>query len=222
MSRKETKDNAIRLRKEGHSYSYISKKLDVPNGTLSYWLSDIPYKPNEETKKRIKSSVEKMIAVKRGQRDKSLEKAKKEALQDIGKLNKRDLFMLGLGLYIGEGTKSHGITRVINSNPKVINLAIRWFEEVCGLEKDNFSITLHIYPDNNKDECLKFWSKYTNIAVSQFGKTQIDIRKKKKSKRGKLPYGTAHLTVRGNGKKEFGVFLSRKIGEWTNLVLDNK
>ncbi len=128
--------------------------------------------------------------------------------------------MLGLGLYIGEGTKSHYIIRVINANPKVIRLAIRWFEDCLGLSKKNFSLRIHLYPDNDVEKCLKFWSKYTNIPISQFRKTQIDTRKKKESKRGKLPHGTAHLTVKSNGKKEFGVFLFRKIREWSNIALD--
>lgn len=220
MARKEAKEKAIKLRKEGHSYSYISKKLDVPNGTLSYWLSSVLYTPNEETQKRVRFALDKMIKIKKAQKCESIMRAKKEAVKDIGELSNRDLFMLGLGLYIGEGTKSHGITRVINANPKVIRLAIKWFEKSLGLNKENFSLTLHLYPDNSKKECLKFWSEYTNIPVSQFGKIQIDKRKKKESKRGKLPHGTAHLTVRGNGKKEFGVFLSRKIKEYSNIVLD--
>ena len=45
------KEKAIKLRKEGYSYSYIKDKLGISKGTLSYWLRDIKYVPNEYTLK---------------------------------------------------------------------------------------------------------------------------------------------------------------------------
>ena len=128
--------------------------------------------------------------------------------------------MLGIGLYIGEGTKTHDIIRVINSDPKIIKLAINWFENACGLKLENFRMRIHLYPDNDLNECLDFWANASGIPLTQFQKTQIDLRKDKKlSKRGKLPYGTAHLSIKSNGAKEFGVFLSRRINGWMKEVL---
>lgn len=109
---------------------------------------------------------------------------------------------------------------VVNSDVRIINLAIRWFEDICGLTKDNFRLSVHLYPDNNVNECLDFWARSTGIKKSKFGKTQIDKRMNKKmAKRGKLRYGTAHLVVRSNGDKRFGVFLQRRIGAWMDIVL---
>ena len=90
----------------------------------------------------------------------SIDSAKKEAKKDIKYISRRDLFMLGLGLYIGEGTKTHDIVRVINANPQVIQLAIKWFKEICGLKEKNFRIRIHMYPDNNEDEWVVEYSDY--------------------------------------------------------------
>ena len=128
--------------------------------------------------------------------------------------------MLGIGIYIGEGTKTNDSIRIINADPKIIRFAVKWFEQACGLSRKNFSLRLHLYPDNNTKRCIKFWSNSSGIPMSQFQKTYIDIRKDKKMfKRGKLLYGTAHLSIRSNGKKEFGVFLARKINAWIGEVL---
>ncbi len=81
MARREDKEKAIRLRKEGHSYSYINKKLGIPNGTLSYMLSDIPYKPNKETKKRIQENINRIAEYSKKEREKSKEQAQKEAIK---------------------------------------------------------------------------------------------------------------------------------------------
>lgn len=108
----------------------------------------------------------------------------------------------------------------MNSDPEVIKTAIKWFKEVCDLNTENFTLTIHTYPDNNLKETINYWSKITGIPKKQFGKTQIDRRtNKSKKKRGKLPYGTAKLSVKSNGKKEFGVFLHRRIMGWIEASL---
>ncbi|MFC1775571.1 hypothetical protein ACFLY0_01820 [Patescibacteria group bacterium] len=145
--------------------------------------------------------------------------ARKEAKKDIGRINNRDLFMLGLGLYIGEGAKTQSLIRMINANPDVIRLSIGWFKNVCGLSDENFSVAVHLYPDNNIKESLQYWSAVTNLPLRQFGKTQIDRRENKKmAKRGRLPHGTVHLTIKSCGNEKFGVFLSRKIQAWSDEV----
>ena len=220
-----TRSNSIhkkvfKLRKEGHSYNYISQQTGVSKSTLSGWLSGIPYTPNKITIERIGKARAASGRVKAKQKLDSIEKADAEAKNEIGEIKKRDLFMLGVGIYIGEGTKTNNIVRIINADPKIIKFAVKWFEEICGLSRDNFRIRLHLYPDNNIKKCIQFWSDISGIPLSQFQKTYIDIRKDKKMfKRGKLPYGTAHLSIKSNGKKEFGVFFSRKINGWIKEVL---
>lgn len=79
----------------------------------------------------------------------------------------------------------------------------------------NFTLTIHTYPDNKIAEDINYWSKVTEIPKDQFKKTQIDKRKNKSSKKKRLlPHGTVKLVVKSNGKKEFGVFLFRRIMGW--------
>ncbi len=214
------KEKAFELRKSGFSYSYISEKVKITKGTLSAWLSNVPYVPNDEMILKMGKARTASGFAKHKLKLQSLDEANKQAKEDVGVLSRRDLFMLGLGLYIGEGTKTHNIVRVINANPKVMSFAVRWFKEVCGLKNSNFKLRLHVYPDNNINESIKFWSLATSIPENQFQKTYVDIRSGKKMfKRGKLPYGTAHLSIRSNGRREFGVFLARRINGWINEVL---
>lgn len=220
MDRKELKNRAIKLRNEGYSYTAISQKISVAKSTLSDWLSDLNYTPNQETLDKIGKARIASNAFKKRAKLSAILAAKNQAEIDIGSITKRDLFMLGIGLYLGEGTKTHNNVRVINSNPKIIALAIKWFCEVCGLTMGNFKIRLHLYPDNNIEECQRFWSLQTKVPRNSFYKAHIDVRKDKKNfKRRKLPFGTAHLSVRSNGKKEFGVVLSRKVNAWIEKVL---
>ncbi len=223
MTKVHAKAAAIELRKAGHSYNYIADSVRVSKGTLAVWLADVPYTPNFETIERIGKARAASGEVKSRLKRESFQRARLEARADIDRLSHRDLFMLGLGLYIGEGAKSTLQTCFVNSNPAIVNLLIKWFIKAVGLKKENLRIRLHIYPDCSEDGSLQFWSETTTIPRSQFLKTVVDWRKDKKAfKSGKLPHGTAHLSVNSLGEKRFGVFLARKILAWSDEVLGTK
>lgn len=214
------KEKALKLRNQGDSYNLISDKLGISKSTLSGWFKDIPYIPNEKVLKRIKMGPHISGRMRHKIKVDSILKARSIAKIELGKLSKRDLWMAGLGLYLGEGSKIYEHIRVINSDPKIIGLAIKWFKEICGLEAKNITIAIHLYPDNNIKTCLDFWRKSTRLPREQFRKTQIDKRvDKSNKKKRKLPYGTAHLSIVSNGNPECGVFLHRKIMGWIDVVL---
>lgn len=219
----EIKREAMQLRRKGYSYTHISRETGVSKSTLSGWLAKIPYQPNEETVATIGKARAASGLAKSRLKLESILNAQAEAKKEIANLSARDLFMVGLGLYIGEGSKSHSVVRIVNANPQIILLAIRWFNEALGIPKDNFSLRVHMYPDSNEKEVLTFWRKETGFSPGQFRKSQVDYREgKKSSKNGKTPYGTAHLSVNSCGQKEFGVFLSRKIEAWSEEIFNNK
>ena len=217
--KKSLKEKALVLRKSGWSYNIISQRLGISKSTLCNWLKDVPYKPNEEVAQRIKNGPVKSAIKRHNQKIEAIKHAKKIAASEVGQITERDLFMLGVGLYIGEGSKVYETVRIINSEPEVIKLAMNWFRVACGLKTDNFSIAIHLYPDTPKKEALKFWSSLTGIPIKQFGKTQIDTRdNKSRKKRRQLAHGTAHITIRCNGEKNKGVFLHRKIMGWIEEI----
>lgn len=214
------KEKAINYRKQGYSYNMISQKLGFAKSTLSDWLKEISYRPNKEVEKRIGLGRTKSAQYRHNQKINSIKEIKGIAKKELGKLTKRDLWLLGIGLYIGEGTKLQENAQVTNSDPEIIKLIIKWLREICNLNTENFTIAIHTYPDNNIKNTINFWSKTTGIPEKQFSKTQIDRRiNKTNKKKRKLPHGTARLTIRANGKKEFGVNLHRRIMGWIEATL---
>lgn len=212
---KNIKEKAIALRKKGYSYGMILDEIDVSKSTLSSWFKDIPFIPNKEFITRVKRGFFKSGQIRHNQRVASIKKIKSLAKVELGKISERDLWMLGIGLYIGEGSKAYEMIRVINSDPKVIKLAIKWFINICDLKIENVGITLHLYPDNDIKKCVQYWSKATNIPEQQFRKTQVDRRINKSIKKNRmLPYGTAHVSIVSNGNSDFGVNLHRRIMGW--------
>lgn len=216
----QVKEKAINLRKLGFSYSLISIKTGIPKSTLNYWLKKVPYKPNKIVLKRIQESPIKSAKILRERRLYNIKVSKEIAFKELGKVTKRDFLMMGIGLYIGEGSKnSTQMVRISNSDPRVIKLIIAWLISACGLSINNLRIAIHTYPDLDIEKTLEYWSNITHIPRKQFRKTQIDNRLNKSTKNiGKSLHGTAHITVNSNGQKEFGVFLFRKIMGWIESI----
>lgn len=210
---------ALSLREKGWSYNLISEQLGVPKSTLSYWLRAIPYTPSQLVLKRIRDGSKKSVDYKRNNKKQSLELASRLAIEDVGKLNTRDLFILGLGIYIGEGSKSNETVRIVNSDPWVIKTGVKWLTQVCKVPIENLVISIHGYPDTDLAEATRFWAEVTGIPPHQFMKPQIDARLGKSTiKKGRSPFGTAHLQVKACGSKELGVFLHRRIMGWINTA----
>ncbi|MCX6790115.1 MAG: hypothetical protein NTV60_01150 [Candidatus Kaiserbacteria bacterium] len=213
------REKALALRKQGFSYTYISSKTGLSKSTLSGWLTEIPYTPNKETVSAFGKARAAASARRAKLRQESIQDIRKIAAKDIGKINDRDLFIFGLGLYLGEGCKSNSQVRMVNSDPRVIQSTIAWFR-MLGVAKSQFRLRLHLYPDSDVKQSLQFWSRTTSIPVSQFQKHQIDSRiDKKVKKQRKLPFGTVQLTVQSGGRKEYGVLFFRKIQLWNEAVL---
>jgi len=209
------KTEAQKLRDAGYSYNMIYLKLGVSKGTLSNWFRDRPFAPNHEVLNRIQYGPIKSAEKKHNLKVKEIKDLLNVGIKQIGNLSKRDLWLLGLGIYIGEGTKSYDIIRVANADPMVIKIAIKWFKEIIGLSNENISIRLHLYPDNDEAVCIKFWQNITGLPSKSFYKVYIDQRNDKiKIKRKKLPFGTAHINIKASGNSAYGVKLSRRIAGW--------
>lgn len=216
------KIKAQKLRKAGNSYSMIGEQLRISKSTLSNWLNNIEFFPNQEVIKRVGQAKLKSALFKQKAKLADIESGKKEAIKDIGALSARDLFILGIGLYLGEGSKAIEEVKIANSDPEIIKLAIKWLTDSFNLNVKNFKITLHDYPDNDVEESKVFWSKQTQIPIEQFSKTVLDRRvNKSATNKRKLLYGTAHLYVKKGDTNLIGVrSLHRKIMGLIKAVTD--
>lgn len=214
------REKAENFRDAGYSYNMIRSELNVPLSTLSGWLSHRPFTPNRKVIDRIKYGPIKAAAASHKARLERIADTKAAAIKEIGAISKRDLWMVGIGLYIGEGAKSIENVRIMNSDPAVIRLALRWFREICGLNNDQIAVNMFIYPDTSKGKAIAFWQDITGLPKKNFGKTIIDLRtNKRRHAKGKLPFGTIQLRVRANGDTTKGVVLFRRIMGWSDALL---
>ncbi len=218
MVSKELKAEAFHLRKIGHSYKYIEAQLGISKSTLSGWFSGKEFTPNQFTLDKIANGPKISAQLRIKARVQRTLKIWQTAEQQLGTLTSRDLLILGIGLYMGEGSKTNSIVRFSNSDPLMIKLFIKWSTESFGVSSQNFALRIHTYPDANIGTVEKYWLKTTGLPKSSLRRTFIDKRTNKVQKSGKLPYGTAHLTIFAAGNTKHGVELFRLIEGYIRAV----
>lgn len=193
MSKTLMRQKAIELRLEGKSFGQIKTVLNVSKSSLSIWLKNYPLS-EKQLKALIKPNpirYEKMRKTKALKKQKRLDEVYEKMSVKISKLSDRELFVVGLFLYWGEGTKSsESILAFTNTDPDMVKFFVKWLN-LFGIDNKKMKARLHLYTDMNVEKETLFWSKYLNIKIDNFNKPQI-----KKSKLSDITYkhGFGHGT----------------------------
>jgi len=119
-------------------------------------------------------------------------------------ISKKDieLFNLGIGLFLGEGTKKSKFNVVLaNSDPNIINLFLKFLRKICRVKEVKIKAWLNVFDDINVKKATEFWSKKTGVPLSKFSKPAIR-KSKGGSYKNKSVYGTISVFVSNIKLKE--------------------
>lgn len=221
--KKELRSKAVELRvKKEMSYSAISKKLNVPKSTLSYWLNEYPLSEEKILELR-RAGWEKGEASRERYRNTMREKRKKMEGEEYKKwkvyfknINTKDLMVAGLMLYLGEGGKKNSSqVSIANTDPKVIEIFLHWLETCFLVPRTEAKVQLHLYESMNVVKERKFWQNTLRLKKEQFYKSSV--RKLK-------PHSFTYSATMGHGTCSvyiFGVERKRKVMMAIKAFLDS-
>lgn len=222
----EEKEKAIELRKSGLSYKEILEQIPVAKSSLSLWLRSVKLAKRQKqrlTAKRL-AAVIRGGAAKREQRIALTKEIKDTARKEIGKLSKRELFLIGVALYWAEGSKEKEYksgSRVVfsNSDPYMINIFIKWLLEVIQIPKEKIYFAIYIHESHRYrlEEVKKYWLKYIDFNLENFKYTYFKKNKINTKRRnvGNIYFGLLRLMVIDSST------LNRKIQGWTEGIYGN-
>ena len=164
------------MRKQGKSYNQIKQEISVSKSTLSNWLKEYPLSKelinglranSEQRIERFRKTMERKHAAR-------LKEVYETEKKNIFPLSDKEIFIFGLGLYWGEGTKREmKELSISNNDPALINFFIYWLEKSFNIPRKRIKILLHLYSDMDIKKEMVYWSKILNIPLSQFNKPYI-------------------------------------------------
>ncbi len=187
MDRQELRRQAVRLRKQGKTYSEIQNNLrmTIPKSTLSYWCCSIPLPLNYQRRIRdynefnLSKARKIALAVIKVKRKKYLKLITNRNEYLATALKNKDTAKIALAiLYLGEGAKNpkRGSLMFGNSDPFIISLFLRLLRYCYDVDESKFRCTLQCRADQNIKKLEKFWSQITKIPSARFYKARVDPR----------------------------------------------
>ncbi len=87
-------------------------------------------------------------------------------------------------LYWGEGSKNTNSLIFTNSNPKMIRSYLTLLRKSFELDESKFRALVHVHEYHEDIEIKKYWSKITNIPLSQFSKSYLKPHTSKNIREG--------------------------------------
>ncbi len=212
MSKLHLKKQVVKLRKLGKSYSEINKIVPVSKSSLSLWLRDISLSKKHRERLRKRKTDAARIYASAALRNKRIIASKNtiiNAWDESKKLMTNPLFILGTSLYWAEGGKTQEFISLSNSDEYIIKSALKWLRDFCNIPKTKIKAQLHIHSLHSRIDAEKYWSKLTDIPLTNFNKTYIK-KTSLKHRKNILYNGTLIIRVHNSGL--FRKFIGWKLG----------
>ncbi|MER5969313.1 hypothetical protein ABT112_06155 [Streptomyces sp. NPDC002055] len=218
QAKTELRERARELRRAGETYDAIAARLGVSKSSVSLWVRDLP-KPDRRAD-HARLMAEARWAPHRRARDITRQQTKLAAAQQVGRLTDRELFLIGVGLYWSEGTKSKPArpserVRFINSDPDMIRVYLAWLRLLgVGRERLGFHVAIHESADAAAAE--RYWAELVGADAAAFGATTLKRHNPRTVRTNTGPAYRGCLTV----SVRDGADLYRRIeGWWYGIVV---
>ena len=214
------KEKAIKLRKQGFSYSEILKEVLVAKSTLSLWLRSVGLAKKQKqrlTEKRLTAALRGAKA-RKDHRIAVTKEIKDKARNEIGKLSKRELWLIGVALYWAEGAKEKPWSvnvdlKFNNSDPLMIIFFLKWLKKICLVSPQDIIYELYIHETANWKDAARYWSKIISIPPQ---KIRVYFKHNKIKTKRKNTGNDYHGLIMVRVKKSTN--LNRKITGWAEGI----
>ncbi len=212
---------AREMRLQGMTYDRIQLELGCSKSSISLWVRDLP-KPDRPPRTREEASA----IAKRGweatmrQREIERQQTKLSAAREIGAMTDRELFLVGVGLYWAEGTKSkpHRLSEAvvfINSDPDMIQTYLAWLS-LLGVQPERIRYRVMIHESAQVADAERYWASLVGVGVDTFEKTTLKKHNPKTVRKNTGEHYRGCLVIRTLK----GADLYRRIeGWWYGIVV---
>lgn len=169
----------------------IARQLNVSAGSVHRWCKDIPLTDTQKNRLDGNGQPLQMAQLRRAAEAHSA-KARSRAARSfdegahlVGALTDRDLLLLGIGLYWGEGSKRQvGSVSIANMDPCVHAQFLRWIG-LLGARLDAVTARLTISEEANLLQEEHWWAERLKLPLTCFRRaiTRISPTSQRKTRR---------------------------------------
>ena len=175
------------LRRQGFSYGFLTKELNVPRSTLHSWMkvAGIARQWTRGDNKLHLKEIRGLAAVaNRAKRNKRIMIIAERLKKEISESDFNNKFLLKTVLsilYLAEGSKTRGQVMFANTDPKLSLFFITLLRKCYEIDESKLRIRLHLHYYHNIKKTKQYWANLLKVSEEKFGK--IYIKKRSKTKR---------------------------------------
>ncbi|MEN8233973.1 MAG: hypothetical protein ABFR89_03515 [Actinomycetota bacterium] len=185
------------LRRLGLTYGEIREFIPVPKSTLSYWCRDIELTADQVAAIRRRSDAKSRAGIPVDTQWKRREKIaaiEASARAHAHVLVRTPLWLAGVVMYWAEGSKTKRDLEMVNTDPAVLRLFIKWVRTHHGSEAE-FVLSLHLHEGNDEAAAKLYWEDELGLPGSGWYKTFIKP-KGTGHRKNHLPWGVCRVRVK--------------------------
>lgn len=217
MLKLEEKEKAIKLRKQGLSYSEILKKISVAKSTLSLWLRSVGLSQKQKQKLTEKKSAAALrgAQARRNYRLAITKEIKDRAIRDVRRISNRDLWLIGIALYWAEGSKEKNGSSALefcNSDGLMIKLFMQWIARFMNVlpERIKFELFIHENHEYRLPQIKQYWADMTGMPLENFNTIYFKKHKPKTNRKniGDNYHGVLKVKISASSS------LNRQVAGW--------
>jgi transposase-like protein len=196
--KKEEKEKAIKLRREGHSVKSIAKELSVSVGSVSAWVKDVCLDEKAKALLESKDPSSKLFVGTRewsgrliSQRARDVRKGYQ--LKGTTEVGDMDIHLAGCMLYWAEGAKNKNGVCLVNYDVDVLKIFVRFLRECYNVSNERFVINIVVYDDDGENS-VKYWLEQLNLPRTCLRKVRR-VFSEPKCKKNRYLYGGCSVSV---------------------------
>ena len=156
-------EQARRLRATGMTMPDIAAELGVSRGSVSLWTRDVAFEPSPRRRARRRGPN----ALQR-RKQAEIDELLAEGRRRIGVLSEREFLVAGAALYAGEGSKTDGLVRFANTDPRMLAFFAAWLRHFFAVDERRLRVCVYLHEGLDLDGAVAFWSTLLGVPKVQF------------------------------------------------------
>jgi transposase-like protein len=198
--KREEREKARELRRDGHSVKEICRMLGVAKSSVSIWVRDIEL--TDEQRLALKKHYPGYPGQHLGSRAVAAKyRELRRQYQEEGRVKAREgdaLHLAGCMLYWGEGEKGRPFLSLANSDAAMLRFYTGFLRESLLIDDNEIVVRVSCYLGNGliQKEIEDYWLSVLRLPRSCLRKTLINVKPRSSQQKGrKLKYGVCRVGV---------------------------
>jgi transposase-like protein len=186
-------------RTEGASIKEIARRIGAAQSSISRWVRDVELS-DEQKAALVRRAYDGHV------KGRTITSALRREARCLAQEEGRELaragnafHFAGCMLYWAEGAKARNQLRFSNSDPEMVRFFVSFLRAYFDLRDPDIRMTCNLFADHlrRQQEIERFWLEVAGLPPECLCKSTVNVYSKysKKKRQGKLPYGTARVTV---------------------------